>query len=171
MAEHHSGPVEVGASMDYAEHDKTYSGFIFAAKYGALSTNDFVTQAYTEVFGVTPSAGAAANLQGQVAYFTSLYTGAGIAAAQAALLAKGATVGQILGYAITDPTFTAIGSLDDKVKAVLTAAAKGDASVYNKALPNTPNSGAAGVTVQLTAGEVLYFEDGDTRPVRERRGA
>ena len=124
----------------------------FAAKYGALSTNDFVTQAYTEVFGVTPSAGAAANLQGQVAYFTSLYTGAGIAAAQAALLAKGATVGQILGYAITDPSFTAIGSLDDKVKAVLTAAAKGDASVYNKALPNTPNSGSAGVTVQLTAG-------------------
>ena len=37
MAEHHSGPVEVGASMDYAEHDKTYSGFIFAAKYGSMT--------------------------------------------------------------------------------------------------------------------------------------
>lgn len=37
MAEHHSGPVEVGASMDYAEHDKTYSGFIFAAKYGSMA--------------------------------------------------------------------------------------------------------------------------------------
>lgn len=36
MAEHHSGPVEVGASMDYAEHDKTYSGFLFAAKYGTM---------------------------------------------------------------------------------------------------------------------------------------
>jgi hypothetical protein len=36
MAEHHSGPVEVGASMDYAEHDKTYSRFIFAAKYGSI---------------------------------------------------------------------------------------------------------------------------------------
>lgn len=124
----------------------------FAAKYGALSTSDFVTQAYTEVFGVTPSVGAAANLQSQVAYFTNLYTGAGIPAAQAALLAKGATIGQVLGYAITDPSFTAIGSLDDKVKAVLTAAAKGDATVYNKALPNTPNAGSAGVTVQLTAG-------------------
>lgn len=124
----------------------------FAAKYGALSTSDFVTQAYTEVFGVTPSVGAAANLQSQVAYFTNLYTGAGIPAAEAALLAKGATIGQVLGYAITDPSFTAIGSLDDKVKAVLTAAAKGDATVYNKALPNTPNAGSAGVTVQLTAG-------------------
>ena len=37
MAEHHSGPVEVGASMDYAEHDKTYSGFLFAAKYGVMT--------------------------------------------------------------------------------------------------------------------------------------
>ena len=37
MAEHRSGPVEVGASMDYAEHDKTYSGFIFAAKYGSMA--------------------------------------------------------------------------------------------------------------------------------------
>ena len=37
MAEHHSGPVEVGASMDYAEHDKTYNGFLFAAKYGSMA--------------------------------------------------------------------------------------------------------------------------------------
>jgi hypothetical protein len=37
MAEHHSGPVEVGASMDYAEHDRTYHGFLFAAKYGAMA--------------------------------------------------------------------------------------------------------------------------------------
>jgi hypothetical protein len=36
MAEHHSGPVEVGAEMDYAEHDKTYSGFTKFAKYGAI---------------------------------------------------------------------------------------------------------------------------------------
>lgn len=36
MAEHQSGPVEVGASMDYAEHEKTYSRFIFAAKYGSM---------------------------------------------------------------------------------------------------------------------------------------
>lgn len=37
MAEHHSGPVELGASMDYAEHDKTYHGFLFAAKYGTMA--------------------------------------------------------------------------------------------------------------------------------------
>jgi len=36
MAEHHSGPVETGAAMDYAEHEKTYAFFINAAKYGTL---------------------------------------------------------------------------------------------------------------------------------------
>lgn len=36
MAEHHSGPVEVGAEMDYAEHEKTYNGFVNAAKYGSI---------------------------------------------------------------------------------------------------------------------------------------
>ena len=36
MAEHDSGPVEVGADMDYAEHDKTYSGFTKVAKYGSM---------------------------------------------------------------------------------------------------------------------------------------
>ena len=37
MSEHHSGPVEVGAEMDYAEHEKSYERFIIACKYGTLS--------------------------------------------------------------------------------------------------------------------------------------
>lgn len=37
MAEHGpSGPVEVGAEMDYAEHEKTYNGFLALAKYGTI---------------------------------------------------------------------------------------------------------------------------------------
>lgn len=36
MAEHHSGPVELGVEMDYAEHDRTYNGFVNAAKYGTM---------------------------------------------------------------------------------------------------------------------------------------
>jgi hypothetical protein len=31
-----SGPVEVGAQMDYEEHEKTYSLFLQLAKYGSL---------------------------------------------------------------------------------------------------------------------------------------
>ncbi|MER8958407.1 aa3-type cytochrome c oxidase subunit IV [Mesorhizobium sp. M0701] len=37
MAEHTpTGPVELGAKMDYAEHDRTYAGFVMLAKYGSL---------------------------------------------------------------------------------------------------------------------------------------
>jgi hypothetical protein len=31
-----TGPVEMGADMDYAEHEKTYSMFIAMAKYGTI---------------------------------------------------------------------------------------------------------------------------------------
>ena len=36
MAEHHTGPIEMGAPMDYPEHEKTYNLFIAGAKYGTL---------------------------------------------------------------------------------------------------------------------------------------
>ena len=37
MADHTpAGPVELGAQMDYAEHDRTYKGFLGLAKYGSL---------------------------------------------------------------------------------------------------------------------------------------
>jgi hypothetical protein len=35
MSEHHSGPAETGAPMDYKEHEKTYDLFIAGAKYGS----------------------------------------------------------------------------------------------------------------------------------------
>lgn len=33
-----AGPVELGAQMDYAEHDKSYHLFLALAKYGSLVT-------------------------------------------------------------------------------------------------------------------------------------
>ncbi len=36
MAEERRGPVEVGAPMDYKEHEQTYNLFISAAKYGSM---------------------------------------------------------------------------------------------------------------------------------------
>ena len=36
MSEHHTGPVETGAPMNYAEHEKTYNLFLYAAKYGTM---------------------------------------------------------------------------------------------------------------------------------------
>lgn len=35
MSEHHSGPAETGAPMDYKEHETTYDMFIAGAKYGS----------------------------------------------------------------------------------------------------------------------------------------
>ncbi|MFP1632077.1 aa3-type cytochrome c oxidase subunit IV [Zhengella sp. ZM62] len=32
-----TGPVEMGAEMDYAEHEKTYSLFLALAKYGTIA--------------------------------------------------------------------------------------------------------------------------------------
>jgi hypothetical protein len=37
MADHApNGPLEMGADMDYSEHEKTYLGFLLLAKYGSL---------------------------------------------------------------------------------------------------------------------------------------
>ena len=37
MADHSpAGPVELGAKMDYAEHEKTFARFVSLAKYGTL---------------------------------------------------------------------------------------------------------------------------------------
>lgn len=36
MSEHHSGPVETGAPMNYAEHEKTYEMFLAATKFGTI---------------------------------------------------------------------------------------------------------------------------------------
>jgi hypothetical protein len=39
MAEHtHSGHVELGAPMDYAEHNRTYEGFITLSKVTVIAT-------------------------------------------------------------------------------------------------------------------------------------
>lgn len=39
MAEHPpSGPLEMGAEMDYGEHQRTYARFLMLAKYGTLIT-------------------------------------------------------------------------------------------------------------------------------------
>ncbi len=39
MAEHaHSGPAELGAPMDYAEHERTYAGFVALTKIGVVAS-------------------------------------------------------------------------------------------------------------------------------------
>lgn len=55
MAEHHqSGPVELGAEMDYQEHEKTYSFFLELAKYTTIGV---VALLIAMAFGFFTSAG------------------------------------------------------------------------------------------------------------------
>lgn len=49
-----TGPVELGAEMDYHEHEKTYSLFVALAKYGTLVT---VAILIAMAFGFFTSAG------------------------------------------------------------------------------------------------------------------
>ena len=49
-----TGPVEVGAEMDYSEHEKTYSVFLALAKYGSLHTAALLV---AMAFGFFTSAG------------------------------------------------------------------------------------------------------------------
>ena len=55
MAEHMpTGPVEMGAEMDYAEHEKTYALFLGMTKYGIIAN---VALVIAMAFGFFTSAG------------------------------------------------------------------------------------------------------------------
>ena len=55
MAEHlPTGPVEMGAEMDYAEHEKTYERFLGLTKYGIIAN---VALVIAMAFGFFTSAG------------------------------------------------------------------------------------------------------------------
>ena len=75
----------------------------FASEYGSLSEDAFLDKGYAAVFGVAPGADARQALSGQIAYFRDLYVGAGIDPASAALEARGAVLGQIIGYGYISP--------------------------------------------------------------------
>lgn len=131
----------------FATDPTTTAGF--ATKYGALSAADFVNVVYAQVYGTQPTAAAFANLSGQITYFTNLFTVNNVP--NAALAAKGAVLGQIVGYAFVSSA-SANSVLDDQVQSLLTSAAKGDTTVYNKPLPIVTNPGSVGVSIALTAG-------------------
>lgn len=79
---------------------------LFASQYGSLSEDSFLDKGYTAVFGVAPSAEARTALAQQIQYFNGLYLGAGIDPASAALEARGAVLGQIVGYGYITPDST-----------------------------------------------------------------
>lgn len=130
--------------LGYVRTESTKAAF--ATKYGSGTDADFINTNYFLAIGAAPSAGAFQNLQSQLNYFKTIYATPGKSAADVALEARGAVLGQIIGYAVTDPTAKATAAIDDQVASFLTAAAKGTAT-YDAPLP--VGSGSQG-TVTLT---------------------
>jgi hypothetical protein len=93
----------------------------FAVKVAGRTLSQVIGDVYVHAFLTLPSSAAETNLVNQYNYFYALYTGAGMSASVADLRAKGAVVGQILGYAGT----TTGNTLQNKAIAWLYAAAAG----------------------------------------------
>jgi hypothetical protein len=70
--------------------------------YGGLARAAFVSQAYEDVFERPATAAQIGHFMSQIAYFVGLYEGVGMPDASADLAARGAVVGQMLGYAAFD---------------------------------------------------------------------
>jgi hypothetical protein len=93
----------------------------FQAKYGSGSSASFVAKTYDDVFHRAPTGGQQKAFEDQHAYFTSLYQKAGISAVTADLQARGAVLGQMVGYVMIDPAEAgrAGQTIDDKAQSFL----------------------------------------------------
>lgn len=78
---------------------------LFQQRYPSVAADKavFVSDMYRYVFERSGTAAQIEHFQKQIAYFEKLYLGAGITATLATQQAKGAVVGQMLGFAMTDP--------------------------------------------------------------------
>lgn len=74
----------------------------FITKFGAKSDTSFIQDAFQEAFGRAAGDAQISHFQSQLDYFTNLYLGAGIDPSTARIDARGAVVGQILGFASTE---------------------------------------------------------------------
>jgi len=74
----------------------------FIQQFGSLTDNEFITSSYLKAFDRGATNAQIVHFQGQIDYFEALYTGAGIAPDAAAIRARGAVVGQMLGYAVKE---------------------------------------------------------------------
>ncbi len=139
----------------------------FNTKYGALSTTDFINTVYTQVFGTVPTPAALASLTGQINYFTKLFTDSNIP--NAALQAKGAVLGQIVGYAFVSDA-SANSTLDNQVAAFFQAAATGSTSGFAAALPPVAGSGNTGSILTLTGGADVVDPSSTTLSLKSTAG-
>jgi hypothetical protein len=75
----------------------------FIADFGlAIGDGTMIASAYQQAFGRAPTQAQAQHFQAQVDYFEGLYATAGLSAETGSLRARGAVVGQMLGYAAAE---------------------------------------------------------------------
>lgn len=130
-------------------------GFSSTAEFAALSNGksngQFITDVYALAFGTGPGAPQIQHFQDQITYFTNLYISAGVPAATAALQARGAVLGQIVGEAATQEGST----LDNLAEGFMHALVDGTA-VFNApiqdSVPQEVSPGELPQTLVLTAG-------------------
>lgn len=112
----------------------------FQSAYGAGTDGAYVAAAYSSAFGRAASEVQLAHFVAQDSYFETLYLTAGVAAADAALRARGAVVGQILGVAAQEPGNAYIAAAN----AFLVDASDGTVT-YGAKLIGMPAGDAAGL--------------------------
>lgn len=71
----------------------------FLALIAGKTVAQIIDAHYRQAFGRAPTAAQVSHFDGQYSYFYGLYTGAGVSASTADARAKGAMLGQLLGYA------------------------------------------------------------------------
>lgn len=81
----------------------------------------FASDTYQMIFGRTANAMQVSHFSSQIDYFEGLYTGVGINGASAAIKARGAVFGQMLGYAAKEDTNQMLVSAQDTLSSFLKA--------------------------------------------------
>ena len=71
----------------------------FQVRFGGADDSTFITAAYAQAFGFSAGQAQIEHFQAQLDYFQALYTSAGVSVDAAAIRARGAVVGQMLGHA------------------------------------------------------------------------
>lgn len=92
VADPHLGPYEA-LGLGFASTAE------FQQAFGGGSHQSFVNLAYVQAFGRSPSASQVLHFEHQIDFFVSLYSSVGVPIGLAALNARGAVVGQMLGFA------------------------------------------------------------------------
>jgi len=134
----------------------------FHAQSDGKADAQFIVDAYVKAFGGTPGGAQVAHFEDQINYFTNLYKGAGLSAADAALQARGAVYGQIFGIAATVEDSPLDLLAENFMRKAVTGAAVYDAPLTTSVAPGPdPDVQSVDLTPNTDAGAAFSLGVGD----------